>query len=50
MSIGSIYEKAYKGDFNQVKVKVDEDVSLLNNSDSVSCNVFMYIIFFLPLI
>lgn len=35
MSIGSVYETAYRGDFNQVKVKVDEDHGLINAPDSV---------------
>ncbi|XP_035433063.2 26S proteasome non-ATPase regulatory subunit 10 [Spodoptera frugiperda] len=34
MSIGSVYETAYRGDFNQVKVKVDEDHGLINAPDS----------------
>ncbi|XP_047024086.1 26S proteasome non-ATPase regulatory subunit 10-like [Helicoverpa zea] len=34
MSIGSVYETAYRGDFNQVKVKVDEDNALINRPDS----------------
>ncbi|RVE51250.1 hypothetical protein evm_004054 [Chilo suppressalis] len=33
MSINSIYETAYKGDFNQVKVKVDADKSLVITPD-----------------
>ncbi|KAL0893047.1 hypothetical protein ABMA27_014699 [Loxostege sticticalis] len=33
MSINSIYEVAYKGDFNQIKVKVDENVSLVKTTD-----------------
>ncbi|CAK1547186.1 unnamed protein product [Leptosia nina] len=33
MSIGSVYEKAYKGDFNQVKVKIDEDKTLAVTPD-----------------
>ncbi|KAL4721631.1 hypothetical protein ACJJTC_010879 [Scirpophaga incertulas] len=33
MSINSIYETAYKGDFNQVKVKVDEDTTLVHTAD-----------------
>lgn len=36
MSINSIYETAYKGDFNQVKVKVDENFALLKTTDEVS--------------
>lgn len=35
MSIGSVYETAYKGDFNQVKVKLDEDSSLVQRPDEV---------------
>lgn len=35
MSIGTVYENAYKGDFNQVKVKIDEDKSLVTTPDSV---------------
>ncbi|XP_038211865.1 26S proteasome non-ATPase regulatory subunit 10-like [Zerene cesonia] len=34
MSIGTIYEKAYKGDFNQVKVQLDTDASLIKTPDS----------------
>ncbi|XP_034830693.1 26S proteasome non-ATPase regulatory subunit 10-like [Maniola hyperantus] len=34
MSIGTVYEKAYKGDFNQVKVKIDEDKSLIAAADT----------------
>ncbi|KAG6445296.1 hypothetical protein O3G_MSEX003873 [Manduca sexta] len=33
MSIGSVYEIAYKGDFNQVKVKIDQDKSLVSKTD-----------------
>ena len=40
MSIGSVYETAYRGDFNQVKVKVDEDNTLVNTPDSVSSFFF----------
>ncbi|CAH2087175.1 unnamed protein product [Euphydryas editha] len=36
MSIGTIYEKAYKGDFNQVKVKIDEDKYSIITPDSNS--------------
>lgn len=36
MSIGSVYETAYRGDFNQVKVKVDQDSTLVKTPDSVS--------------
>lgn len=36
MSIGSVYETAYKGDFNQVKVRTDQDASLVTTPDSVS--------------
>lgn len=36
MSIGSVYETAYKGDFNQVKVRTDQDTSLVKTPDSVS--------------
>lgn len=35
MSIGSIYETAYKGDFNQTKVRIDADKSLINTPDEV---------------
>ncbi|XP_063533585.1 26S proteasome non-ATPase regulatory subunit 10-like isoform X1 [Cydia strobilella] len=34
MSIGSVYETAYKGDFNQVKVKIDQDATLITTTDS----------------
>ncbi|XP_050671183.1 26S proteasome non-ATPase regulatory subunit 10-like [Leptidea sinapis] len=34
MSIGSVFETAYKGDFNQVKVKVDEDLVLIRTPDT----------------
>ncbi|XP_013143652.1 PREDICTED: 26S proteasome non-ATPase regulatory subunit 10-like [Papilio polytes] len=34
MSIGTVYETAYKGDFNQVKVKIDNDKSLIETPDS----------------
>ncbi|KAJ8728142.1 hypothetical protein PYW08_016527 [Mythimna loreyi] len=34
MSIGSVYETAYLGDFNQVKVKVEEDNALIHTPDS----------------
>ncbi|XP_032520773.2 26S proteasome non-ATPase regulatory subunit 10-like [Danaus plexippus] len=33
MSIGSVYETAYRGDFNQVKVKIDADSSLISTPD-----------------
>ncbi|XP_075973107.1 uncharacterized protein LOC142974576 [Anticarsia gemmatalis] len=33
MSLGSVYETAYKGDFNQVKVKIDQDISLVKRLD-----------------
>lgn len=36
MSIGSVYETAYRGDFNQVKVKIDADSSLISTPDEVS--------------
>lgn len=36
MSIGSVYETAYKGDYNQVKVKVDQEKSLVTTPDEVS--------------
>lgn len=36
MSIGTVYETAYKGDFNQVKVKIDNDKSLIETPDSVN--------------
>lgn len=36
MSIGSVYETAYKGDFNQVKVKIDQEASLVTTRDSVT--------------
>lgn len=36
MAINSIYETAYKGDFNQIKVKVDENFALLKSTDEVS--------------
>lgn len=35
MSIGSVYETAYKGDFNQVKVKIDANNRLIETPDSV---------------
>lgn len=35
MSIGSVYETAYKGDYNQVKVRIDEDTSLVKTPDQV---------------
>lgn len=41
MSIGTVYEKAYKGDFNQVKVKIDDDKSLVTTPDSVSLIQFV---------
>ncbi|CAH2037474.1 unnamed protein product, partial [Iphiclides podalirius] len=34
MSIGTVFEKAYRGDYNQVKVKIDEDKSLIHTNDS----------------
>ncbi|XP_013199739.2 26S proteasome non-ATPase regulatory subunit 10 [Amyelois transitella] len=34
MSIGSVYETAYKGDFNQVKVKIDQNEALAKTPDS----------------
>ncbi|CAH0723418.1 unnamed protein product, partial [Brenthis ino] len=34
MSIGTVYDKAYKGDFNQVKVDIDSDETLLTTVDS----------------
>ncbi|XP_059047017.1 26S proteasome non-ATPase regulatory subunit 10-like [Achroia grisella] len=34
MSIGSVFEMAYKGDFNQVKVKLDQDIQIACNRDS----------------
>ncbi|KAJ8730108.1 hypothetical protein PYW07_017146 [Mythimna separata] len=34
MSIGSVYETAYRGDFNQVKVKIDENNELILTPDS----------------
>ncbi|XP_068632103.1 26S proteasome non-ATPase regulatory subunit 10-like [Battus philenor] len=33
MSKGSVYETAYRGDFNQVKVKIDSDKSLIETAD-----------------
>lgn len=36
MSIGSVYESAYKGDYNQVKVKIDQNKSLVTTPDEVS--------------
>lgn len=42
MSIGTVYEIAYKGDFNQVKVKIDQDQSLAKTPDSVSFSEFIF--------
>ena len=39
MSIGTIYEKAYKGDFNQVKVKIDSEKPLITAPDTVSIKI-----------
>ena len=36
MSIGTIYEKAYKGDFYQLKVKIDSEKPLVTAPDSMS--------------
>ncbi|GBP41978.1 26S proteasome non-ATPase regulatory subunit 10 [Eumeta japonica] len=33
MSIGTVYDIAYKGDFNQVKVRVDEDANIIHKPD-----------------
>ncbi|KAJ0177213.1 hypothetical protein K1T71_007222 [Dendrolimus kikuchii] len=33
MSIGTVYETAYKGDFNQIKVRIDRDKSLIHTPD-----------------
>lgn len=43
MSIGSVYETAYKGDYNQIKVKIDEDISLIDTPDSVIANSMIYL-------
>lgn len=43
MSIGSVYETAYKGDYDQVKVKIDEDISLIDTPDSVIANSIIYL-------
>lgn len=50
MSIGSVYETAYRGDFNQVKVKVDEDNALINTPDSVSFYLLVWGDFILQII
>lgn len=42
MSIGTVYEKAYKGDFNQVKVHIDSDETLVTTVDSVSIVTFNF--------
>lgn len=42
MSIGSVYETAYKGDFNQVKVKIDENSRLIETPDSVRIILNVY--------
>lgn len=36
MSVGTVYDTAYRGDFNQVKVKLDENVELVKTADPVS--------------
>ncbi|CAG9133376.1 unnamed protein product [Plutella xylostella] len=33
MSVGTVYDTAYRGDFNQVKVKLDENVELVKTAD-----------------
>lgn len=36
MSVGTVYDYAYRGDFNQVKVQLDEDKELITSPDLVS--------------
>lgn len=50
MSIGSVYETAYRGDFNQVKVKVDEDNGIITTPDSVSFPIISLLFHLLKII
>lgn len=42
MSVGTVYDTAYRGDFNLVKVRLDADADLVKTSDSVSTYVPIY--------